>query len=122
MSSTEAARGFDLDEFRRSTEERDAAGLRALYAEDAEIRLIDQNNPPSHPLVLRGRDQIGAYLDDVCGREMTHEIQHAVTDGVTVNFFESCRYPDGTRVLCAATLDLADGRIIRETGVQAWDQ
>ncbi|WP_067824972.1 nuclear transport factor 2 family protein [Nocardia inohanensis] len=120
MSTTQS--GFDLREFRRGIEERDAAALRALYAEDAEIQLIDQDNPPSHPRVLRGLEQIGAYLTDVCDREMTHEIQHAVTDGNTVNFFESCRYPDGTRVLCAATLDLADGRIVRETGVQAWDR
>ncbi|UGT44810.1 nuclear transport factor 2 family protein [Nocardia yamanashiensis] len=120
MSTTDT--GFDLREFRRGIEERDAAALRAMYAEDAEVRMIDQDNPPSHPRVLRGRDQIGAYLADVCGREMTHEIQHAVTDGVTVNFFEACRYPDGTRVLCAVTMDLSDGRIVRETGVQAWDR
>ncbi|MEV6768837.1 nuclear transport factor 2 family protein [Nocardia sp. NPDC051030] len=116
------ATGFDLETFRRGIEERDAAALRTLYAEDAEISLVDHLHPPSNPLVLHGRDQIGAYLDDVCARDMTHELHHVVADGTTVNFLESCLYADGTRVLCAATLDLADGRIVRELGVQAWDQ
>jgi hypothetical protein len=30
-------------------------------------------------------------------------------------------YPDGTRVFCAAMLELADGKISSQTIVQAWD-
>jgi hypothetical protein len=35
---------------------------------------------------------------------------------------EACRYPDGTRVLCLAMLDLRDGLIVRQTAVQEWDE
>ena len=30
-------------------------------------------------------------------------------------------YADGTKVVCSATAELRDGRIVREVGVQAWD-
>lgn len=118
MSTTE----FDTAALRRGVEERDADCLVALYADDAELRLVDKLNPPSRPRVLRGRDEIGAYLDDICSRDMTHRIDHLVTDGTTVSFTEQCEYPGGSRVLCSATLDLADGRIVREIGVQVWDE
>ena len=39
-----------------------------------------------------------------------------------VAFTEACRYPDGTNVLCATVLELADGRIVRQVVVQAWDE
>ena len=32
------------------------------------------------------------------------------------------RDADGTNVLCATVLELADGRIVRQTAVQAWDE
>ena len=37
--------------------------------------------------------------------------------GYTIN----CQYADGTKVLCAGVAELRDGKIARETGVQAWD-
>ena len=37
-------------------------------------------------------------------------------------YLENCSYPDGTKVVCLALLDLADGRIVRQVGVQAWDE
>ena len=30
-------------------------------------------------------------------------------------------YPNGTRVFCAAVIELAGGKISRQTAVQAWD-
>jgi hypothetical protein len=122
MSTTEARTGFDLAALRRGIEERDAARLIELYAENAEMRLVDRLNPPSNPRVLHGRASIADYLNDICGRDMTHRVEHLMTDGNTVSFTESCAYPSGSRVLCSATIDLADGRIARELGVQVWDE
>lgn len=122
MSTTEARARFDLDALQRGIEERDAARLIELYADDAELRLVDRVNPPSSPRVLHGRAAIADYLDDICGRDMTHRVEHLMTDGDTVSFTESCAYPGGSRVLCSATIDLSDGRIVRELGVQVWDE
>ena len=46
---------FDTEALRRGIEERNASTMRALYAPDAEMTVVDRNTPPSHPRVLRGR-------------------------------------------------------------------
>jgi ketosteroid isomerase-like protein len=119
MSTT--ATTFDTEALRRGIEERDANTMRALYAPDAEMTVVDRNTSPSHPRVLRGRTAIGEYLDDICGRDMTHRLERVVVSGDTAAFTQACRYPDGASVLCLAMLDLRDGLIVRQTAVQEWD-
>jgi hypothetical protein len=112
---------FVLSALRRAIEERDATSQLALYADDAEVRLVDQNNPPSTPRVLRGKQAIAEWIEDVSSRDMTHLVGHEVIQGNQAAFTETCRYPDGTNVLCTAVLDLDQGLIVREFGLQAWD-
>jgi hypothetical protein len=112
---------FDVEALRRGIEERDADTLIGLYADGAELSTVDRDNPPSRPNVQRGRDEIAAGLRDVYGRDMTHRLERVVVDGDNAAFVQSCRYADGTRVLCLASLDLEDGLIVRQSGVQAWD-
>jgi hypothetical protein len=52
---------------------------------------------------------------------MTHRVERAVQDGDTAAVQVACRYPDGSRVLCLCTLDLREGEIVSQTGIQAWD-
>ena len=113
---------FDTEALRRGIEERDAGTLRGLYAPDAEMTVVDRNAPPSRPRVLRGRTAIGEYLDETCGRDMTHSLERVVVSGDTAAFTQACSYPDGTRVLCLAMLDLRAGLIVRQTAIQAWDE
>jgi ketosteroid isomerase-like protein len=106
---------------RRAIEGRDAKTLASFYAPDAVLRIIDQTHPPSGPMELRGKDAITAYYDDVCGRAMTHRVEFGVAEGDRLAFTQGCAYPDGKQVFCSATLELADGKIVRQTAVQAWD-
>ena len=112
---------FDLEALRRGVENRDLASMLSLYDENAEIRIIDQRNTPSHPAVVRGRTRIGEYLSDVLGREMTHQLDHVVTGDRTISFVERCTYPDGLQVTGTSVLDVENGRIVRQEAVQAWD-
>ena len=122
MPTTTTSTGFDLDRLRRAVEERDADALLALYAEDAEITEVDAINPPRTPRVLRGREQIAEHLRDVCARDMTHRLERPVVAADRLAFTESCRYADGTNVLCMATADLdPQGRIVSQVAVTAWD-
>ena len=75
-----ATTAFDTEALRRGIEERDAATLRALYTPDAEMTVVDRNAPPSHPRVLHGRTAIGEYLDETCGRDMTHRLERVVSE------------------------------------------
>jgi hypothetical protein len=112
---------LDLSGLTRAIEERDATVQLAAYTDDAELRIVDKDHPPSSPRVLAGRAAIGAFVADVAARDMTHEIVASVTDGATLALTEACRYPDGVRVLCACTAELRDGLISRQTIVQVWD-
>jgi hypothetical protein len=76
--STPTATAFDLAALKRAIEDRDAAGQVALYAPDAEVRLVDRITTPRSPRVLRGRDEIAGWIEDVCGREMTHRVEQEV--------------------------------------------
>jgi ketosteroid isomerase-like protein len=120
MSTTETGR-FDLDALRRAVESRDAGAQAAMFADDADVTMIDKDNPPSSPRQMRGREAIAAMFEDICSRDMTHEVQRALMSGDTAAYSEACRYADGTRVTCSAILDLRDGRVQHMELVQAWD-
>ena len=113
---------MDFAALKRGIEERDADAQLTLYADDAEVRLVDRINTPRSPRVLRGRDAIRAWIEDVCGRDMTHEVRTPVVGEEAMAFTEACRYPDGVNVLCATVLELERGRIVRQVSVQAWDE
>ena len=112
---------FSLQAFSRAVETRNSKALSDFYCENARMRIIDRDHPPSRPLEVVGHDAIVAYFDDVCGRTMTHQIENGCVDGDHLAFTQACAYPDGTRVFCAAIADLKDSRITSQTVVQAWD-
>jgi len=113
---------FDLAGFSRATEERDAAYVLALYADDAEIRVVDRNNPPRSPQIFHGKEEIRPWIEDVFAREMTHKILDPVIGDGRIAMTEACLYPDGTNVLCSCTAEVRDGLIARQSIVQVWDE
>jgi len=116
------AAGFDFATLKRALEESDAATLELLYAEEAEMRIVDRNRPPSTPMQLLGRPAIAAFWRDVCARDMTHRVSREVIGAERVAFLEECAYPDGCHVMSAMILDLDGGRIRQHLTVQAWDE
>ncbi|MFJ2719472.1 nuclear transport factor 2 family protein [Streptomyces sp. NPDC087437] len=120
--STSASPAFDTDTLRRGIEGDTADTLLSLYADDAEIRIVDRDTQPSNPKVLHGRDEIGTMLQDVYGRDMTHRLEQCVVQGDHAAYVESCQYADGGRVLAESMVSLRDGRIAEQTLIQAWDE
>ena len=118
---TTLTQAISVTAIKRAIEERDAKALSAFYADNATLRIIDRDNPPSRPHELKGKTAIAAYYDDVCGRAMTHRVEAGVADGKQLAFTQACAYPDGTRVFCATVAKLEDGKITEQTIVQAWD-
>lgn len=113
---------LDIASLRRAIEGRDARLLTSLYADDAELQVIDRMHPPSAPLRLQGKGAIAEFYGAICAREMTHHVEHTVVSPEQLAFTESCEYPDGMRVFCAALAELRDGKIGRQVSVQAWDE
>ncbi len=119
---TEQKTTFDFEVLRRAIEGSDAEALISLYADDAELRVVNKNTPPSISCLRRGKEAIAGLWRDVCAREMTHRIENEIIGEDRVSFNEACEYPDGTRVLSAMTLDLRDGKIARQVNVEVWDE
>jgi len=107
---------------KRAIETRDGRMLAGFYADDAVLRIVDRNNPPSRPREIKGKAAIGTFWNDICGRMMTHTVDASIAEGNKLAFTQACAYPDGAKVLCMAMLDLKNGKIARQTVVQAWDE
>jgi hypothetical protein len=113
---------FDLARLARSAEERDAATQLSMYSPDATVTIVDKITQPGSPRVLGTRDEIKDWLEDVCGRDMTHKVTHRVSGEGGAAFTLACRYPDGTQVLCATVIALEGGQVSDQTVVQVWDE
>jgi hypothetical protein len=119
MSTTTS---FDLGRFARAAEQRDASTQLSMYAPDATVTIADKVSQPGSPRVLRTRDEIKAWLEDMYARDMTHSVQRTVKDDSGAAYTQACRYPDGTNVLCATVIGLDGGLIADQTVVQVWDE
>ena len=111
-----------MDRFTRAAEERDAATQLSMYGSGAVVTIVDKITQPGTPRVLRTRQDIQAWLEDMYARDMTHKVQHRVLDDTGAAYTQACRYPDGTNVLCATVIELEDGAISGQTAVQVWDE
>jgi hypothetical protein len=107
---------------KKAIEGRDADALSGFYADGAVLRVIDRNNPPSKARTVSGRTAISTFWGDICSRAMTHEVAVSIAEGDRLAFTQDCAYPDGTKVFCVAVCELKDGKIARQTIVQAWDE
>jgi SnoaL-like domain len=113
---------FDFGRLKSALERSDAETLVSLYAEDAEMTIVDRDRPPREPLRLVGKPAIANFWQDVCSREMSHEVGQEVVGPDRAAFVERCLYPDGCNVLSAMTLELRGGLIVRHLTIQAWDE
>ena len=122
MTEQQAPSNLDFETLRRAEEQHDLDAMLDLYADDAEIRIVNHNTPPSSPYVLRGKEAIAEYLRDVFGRDLKHLVENEVVGENRLAFNVACEYPDGKRVLAAETVDVRDGKIVRQVEVVAWDE
>ena len=122
VTEQKSTSAFDFESMRQAIENLDADQLVGLYADDAEMLTVNRYTTPSSPKVLKGKEEIAEHLRDVCGRAMTHHVENEVINEDRVAFNEACEYPDGTRVLAAITLDIRNGKVMRQVNVEAWDE
>jgi hypothetical protein len=114
---------FSTETLRQGIEGDKAANLLSLYADDAELRIVDRNTQPSNPRVLHGRSEIGELLEDVYSRDIkTHKLEKCIMQGDQVAYTESCEYSDGVRVFSESMITLRDGKIAEQIMLQAWDE
>ena len=92
--------------------------LLGFYAEDAQLSIVNVHSPHASPFELRGKGEIARHLRAAFGQESSHRVERdAAVGGDRVRFREACEYPDGGRVLVETTLELRDGKIVRQVDV-----
>jgi ketosteroid isomerase-like protein len=111
-----------LEALRSGFRDRDAARVASVYADDVVSTIVNRNNPPSRPLVLRGRDAVTRMVEDLCSREMTHQISRVVVGDGSLAYRVECRYPDGCNVVGMYMATVEGGRIVKEFSVDCWDE
>lgn len=114
---------FDFAVLKQAAEARDADTLVDLYAEDAEVRVVNKTTPPGSPRILKGKDAIAEWLRDVASRDMTHVVSQEVVGDRRLAYTEACEYSTGEKVLSAALAELSEqGQIISQLMVETWDE
>ena len=114
--------GFSLTRLISAIEARDADAQIPMYADHAEVQVVDPHHPPRSPMMLRGQRAIASWICDVCSLNMTHRVVEIVTSGDMVAFTEEGRYRDGAKVVSTSIVAVADGRINRQRVVLVWDE
>lgn len=107
---------------KHAIETRDGGALADFYADDAVLRIVDRNNPPSRLCEVKRRSAISTFWDDICSRVMTQKVETTIADGDQLAFTQACTYPDGAKVFCISALKLGREKIIEQTVVQAWGE
>lgn len=114
---------IDFELLKSAAEGRDATALARLYADDAEIKVVNKTTPPGSPRLIRGKKEISEYLEDVCSRDMTHDIGNVVVADDRISYTEACEYSSGEKVLTASVAEVdGDGKITSQLMVETWDE
>ena len=121
--SAKAAEESVAHALRRAHERHDADLALSLYAEHAEVRIVDHANPPNSPELFKGKEQIAGYLARLYGRGMTHRVGAALQDVIVgegrISFNVRSVYGEGTRLLSAESYEVHRGKIFYQTNVLA---
>jgi ketosteroid isomerase-like protein len=112
---------FALETLRRGYEEWDVDALLSLYADDVEQMQIDREHPPSSPLVRRGKDVYRGAFEHCAAAGVKASVQNAVAGRERAAATITCEFPGGRTVVANTTLELRDGRIVREHTVAVGD-
>jgi hypothetical protein len=108
---------FDLAGLRRAIESGDAVYRTALYADDAELRIVNSDAPACPPHVLQGRSAIAGWIASVYASDGTHRVLESATEGEQIRLVEEQQTADGERVVYVIAAEVDRGQIVRETAV-----
>jgi hypothetical protein len=121
MAQRKPGKGLNFDALRLAIEQCDPDLVLGFYAEDAQLSIANAGSPQSSPFELRGKAEIAKHLRAVFAQETSRRVEGEVVGKERVRFREACEYPDGSRVMVETTLEVRDGKIVRQVEVVAKD-
>jgi len=114
-------KSFDFTSFKRAFEARDAANWTSCFADDAEWIEYRHHSPPRAPNVMRGKDVIGTFIERVCSQALSLKIEDEIIGDGRAAYRVIVELGEGRRIIEHVMIYFADGRIMREVDVEAWD-
>ena len=122
MTQQNPDRRLDLEILYLGIESCDPDLLLGFYADDARLSIVNTETPHAPPFELCGKGEIAKHLRATFGQEASHRVERDAAVGEDrVTFREACEYSDGGRVWIETTLELRDGKIVRQVDVVAND-
>ncbi len=112
---------FDYAAYRAAFESQDVSRWLAFYADDAEWLEYRHFDPPQAPNVMRGKEQIGAFLKRVAEMGLEIELSREVLGDERIAFACLVTLADGRQILEHVIAEVRDGLIVRHVDVEAWD-
>jgi SnoaL-like domain len=118
MRRRRASERLNFEALRCAIEHCDVDVMLGYYAEDAQLSIANAVTPHASPFELCGKAEIAKHLRAVLDPETSHRVEreHVVSED-RVTFREACEYPDGIRVWVETTLEVQDGKIVRQVDV-----
>ena len=118
MTERKTANGLDFEALRHAIERGDPDLILGFYAEDAELSIVNAGAQQSSPFELRGKAEIAKHLRAVFDQGASHRVEREKIIGEDrVTFQEVCGYPDGSRFVVETTLEVRDGKVVRQVDV-----
>ena len=117
MTQRKADRGLDFEALRHAIERCDPDLILGFYAEEAILSIVNAQAQRIIPFELCGKAEIAKHLRAAFGQETSHRVVGEVVGENRVTFREVCEYPDGGRVVVETTLEVRDGKIVRQVDV-----
>jgi hypothetical protein len=118
MTQRKAANGLDFEALQVGIERCDPDLVLGFYAEDAQLSIVNAITPHASPFELCGKAEIAKHLRATFGQEAFHRVEREDIDGEErVTFREACQYSDGGQIVVETTLEVRDGKIVRQVDV-----
>jgi hypothetical protein len=122
MTQRNPDRRLDFEALRHTIERSDPDLMLHFYAEDACLSIVNVLTPHAVPFELRGKGEIAKHLRATFGQDASHRVERDAAVGEDrVTFREACEYSDGARVWVETSLEVLDGKIVRQVDVVAND-
>ena len=115
-------RQFDLMEFSRAIDASDAETQIAAYAECAEVEVIDPDNPPSSPHVVKGKNAIADWVRSNCRRNLRQRVVRAIDGDSEIAYTVAQVQQDGTQEIVTSTAELRNGLVTQQQTILVRDR
>ena len=113
--------GFDFAIFRRALETQDLEAWLDCFADHAQWIEFRHDAPSGAPTRIVGKSEIAAFLRRVKASNVRLTIRYEIVASDGCAFSVLREMPDGRRLLEHSIVHIADGKIVRQVDLDAWD-